>query len=80
LTPVFGGTLCDVVFGSKWFTRSWTLQELIAPESVEFFSMEGKILSDKRSLERQITEITGISVQALRGGSLSQIDFAERMS
>jgi hypothetical protein len=27
--------------GSKWFTRGWTLQELIAPAIVEFFSREG---------------------------------------
>ena len=26
---------------SRWFTRGWTLQELIAPLSVEFFSVEG---------------------------------------
>jgi hypothetical protein len=25
---------------SKWFTRGWTLQELIAPKSVEFFSKD----------------------------------------
>ena len=25
---------------SRWFTRSWTLQELLAPKSVEFFSVE----------------------------------------
>ena len=25
---------------SKWFTRGWTLQELLAPRSVEFFSRE----------------------------------------
>ncbi|KAE9376980.1 hypothetical protein N431DRAFT_480117 [Stipitochalara longipes BDJ] len=25
---------------SKWFTRGWTLQELIAPTSVEFFSKD----------------------------------------
>ncbi|KAM0429700.1 hypothetical protein ACHAPT_006306 [Fusarium lateritium] len=24
-------------FGSRWFTRGWTLQELIAPRSVDFF-------------------------------------------
>jgi hypothetical protein len=27
---------------SRWFTRGWTLQELLAPASVEFFSREGK--------------------------------------
>src|SRR5436189_404821 len=38
---------------SRWFTRGWTLQELLAPKLVEFFSHEGKRLGDKRSLERQ---------------------------
>src|SRR5688572_2148281 len=51
---------------SRWFTRGWTLQELIAPASVEFFTKEGRRLGDKRSLERQIHEITGIAVRALR--------------
>src|SRR6266480_4020995 len=32
---------------SRWFTRGWTLQELIAPVSVEFFSVEGERLGDK---------------------------------
>ncbi|KAK4206452.1 HET-domain-containing protein, partial [Rhypophila decipiens] len=27
--------------GCRWFTRGWTLQELIAPAIVEFFSKEG---------------------------------------
>ncbi|KAI9767652.1 MAG: hypothetical protein M1840_005523 [Geoglossum simile] len=39
---------------SKWFTQGGTLQELLAPSFVEFFSREGKRLGDKRSLERQI--------------------------
>jgi hypothetical protein len=29
---------------SRWFTRGWTLQELLAPRSVEFFSREGNRL------------------------------------
>jgi hypothetical protein len=32
---------------SRWFTRGWTLQELIAPKLVQFFSKEGKPLGDK---------------------------------
>ena len=36
---------------SQWFTRGWTLQELIAPRSVEFFCSNGKRLGDKKSLE-----------------------------
>ncbi|KAH8727359.1 heterokaryon incompatibility protein-domain-containing protein [Phaeosphaeriaceae sp. PMI808] len=37
---------------SEWFTRGWTLQELISPVSVEFFSSEGRRIGDKRSLEQ----------------------------
>ncbi|KAF2195847.1 HET-domain-containing protein, partial [Zopfia rhizophila CBS 207.26] len=36
---------------SRWFTRGWTIQELLAPHSVEFFSREGKQLGNKRTLE-----------------------------
>lgn len=65
---------------SKWFTRGWTLQELIAPSSVEFFSSEGTLLCDKKSMEQQIHKITGIDVRALRGDALSTFDFDKRMS
>jgi hypothetical protein len=64
---------------SRWFTRGWTLQELIAPSSVEFFSEDGKYLGSKKSLERQIRDITGIPVKALQGGSLSDFSVIERI-
>jgi hypothetical protein len=65
---------------SIWFFRGWTLQELIAPASVEFFSKEGERLGDKKSLEKEITEITRINVLALRGNPLSDFSIADRMS
>jgi hypothetical protein len=65
---------------SRWFTRGWTLQELIAPKSVEFFSIEGQRLGDRISLEQQIHEITGIDVDALRGIPLSQFSIDRRMA
>ncbi|KAH7398612.1 hypothetical protein BKA66DRAFT_407517 [Pyrenochaeta sp. MPI-SDFR-AT-0127] len=65
---------------SRWFTRGWTLQELLAPHSVEFFSQERKRLGDKRSLTQQIHEITGIPASALQGASLSQFAVKERLS
>jgi hypothetical protein len=65
---------------SKWFTRGWTLQELLAPRFVEFFSRQGKRLGDKRTLEHQIHEITGVPATALRENSLSQFDVDERFS
>jgi hypothetical protein len=65
---------------SRWFTRGWTLQELIAPQSVEFFCSNNKRLGDKKSLERQLHEITGIAVSALQGTPLSEFSFDERMA
>ena len=64
---------------SKWFTRGWTLQELLAPKSVEFFSSDGIRLGDKSSLEGEIHRITGIAIDALRGRSLSDFSVSERM-
>jgi hypothetical protein len=63
---------------SKWFTRGWTLQELIAPEIVEFFSREGKQLGNKKSLEKPIHEITNIPIRALQGNPFSGFSIAER--
>ncbi|KAF2815300.1 uncharacterized protein BDZ99DRAFT_485673 [Mytilinidion resinicola] len=65
---------------SRWFTRGWTLQELLAPPLVEFFSREGKPLGSKKSLERPLSEITAIPISALRGIPLSYFSIAERMS
>jgi len=69
----------DAAFrASRWFTRGWTLQELLAPVSVEFFSREGQRLGDKRSLKQQIHKITGIAIPALQGSSLTQSSIKER--
>ena len=65
---------------SRWFTRGWTLQELIAPTSLEFFSVEGLQLGDKLSKVEELHEITGISVRALQGNPLSEFSVDERMS
>jgi len=62
---------------SRWFTRGWTLQELLAPRSVQFFSYEGMLLGDKTSLQRAIHRITGIPELALQGGHLFQYDADE---
>ncbi|OTA95499.1 hypothetical protein M434DRAFT_393726 [Hypoxylon sp. CO27-5] len=65
---------------SKWFSRGWTLQELLAPASVEFFSAEGIRLGDKKSLQPIIHEITGIPHEALRGDSLANFSVDQRLS
>jgi hypothetical protein len=58
------------VLDSRWITRGWNLQELIAPRSVEFFCWNGKRFGDKKSLEKQLHKITGIPVSALHGTPL----------
>jgi hypothetical protein len=65
---------------SRWFKRGWTLQELLAPHSVEFFSKEGERLGDKESLQHLIHEITGIPIEALSGRDMSEFDVAKRFS
>jgi hypothetical protein len=63
---------------SRWFTRGWTLQELLAPKSVQFFARDGTLLGDKTSLQQQIYEITGIAMPALQGGPITRFDVEER--
>jgi hypothetical protein len=65
---------------SRWFTRGWTLQELLAPASVEFFSKQGKRLGSRVSLEQKINDITKIPIAALRGQHLSEFSVEDRMS
>lgn len=65
---------------SIWFTRGWTLQELIAPTIVEFFSKEGQKVGDKQSLEQEICRITKIPVDALRGQPLAEFGIEERLA
>ena len=69
-----------VFWGAKWFTRGWTLQELLAPLSVEFFSADYKRLGDKHSLESLIHERTKIPIEALRKYEPTQFSVDERMT
>jgi hypothetical protein len=64
---------------SRWFTRGWTLQELLAPRIVELFSKEWEKLSDEVSLKLLIHKITGIPHEVLTGAPLSQFSVNERL-
>jgi hypothetical protein len=65
---------------SKWFTRGWTLQELLAPSSVIFYSSQCKELGDKTLLAAAIHETTRIPLLALNGHPLHMFSVAERIS
>jgi hypothetical protein len=54
---------------SCWFTRGWTLQELIAPRSVEFYTSDWTHIGDKSSKVNELSRITGVDAGVLRGAS-----------
>jgi hypothetical protein len=54
---------------SCWFTRGWTLQELIAPLSVEFYTSEWIYIGDKRSMAEELSVITAVDKGVLLGTS-----------
>ena len=46
---------------SKWFTRGWTLQELLAPINVDFYDQSWSYVGSKGTkLDQLLREITGI--------------------
>ncbi|KAF4822483.1 Vegetative incompatibility protein HET-E-1 [Colletotrichum siamense] len=69
---------------SRWFTRGWTLQELIAPRVVEFYASDWSILGTKKagsgSFCEVLSSITGIYPDVLAGTMvLSQVSVADKM-
>ncbi|KEF63732.1 uncharacterized protein A1O9_01710 [Exophiala aquamarina CBS 119918] len=66
---------------SRWFTRGWTLQELIAPQTVHFISQDWKFIDTRVCLRMLISEITSIPVICLRDPALcAYTSIATRMS
>ncbi len=71
-----GSSLAD----SRWFTRGWTLQELIAPREVEFFASRWEKLGSKMRLASALEDITGIDRAVLTGTTpLSSVCVGTRM-
>ena len=68
---------------SRWFTRGWTLQELLAPRRIRFFSSSWQMIGqlDKGSrLIEVVSEITSIPSPFLEGLDLQMANIAMRMS
>jgi hypothetical protein len=66
---------------SRWFTRGWTLQELLAPTNVLFYDADWAEIGSKAELCEDVSIITGIPSQALAGAThLGAFPIAERMS
>ncbi|KAH9908530.1 HET-domain-containing protein [Xylariomycetidae sp. FL2044] len=66
---------------SEWFSRGWTLQELLAPREMRFYDMNWNFMGTKTQLAHEIQAITGIDVQYLTGGrDFRQACIATKMS
>ncbi|KNG81941.1 hypothetical protein ANOM_008868 [Aspergillus nomiae NRRL 13137] len=66
---------------SRWFTRGWTLQELLAPREIVFFSHEWEKIGTKRTLAATLSRITNIDEEVIEDPSqLDSVSIAKRMS
>jgi hypothetical protein len=65
---------------SRWFSRGWTLQELIAPRSLEFYSEHWSQVGTKKDLTSAITDRTGIPYEVVVSSDFSKASLAQRMS
>ncbi|KAK4143995.1 vegetative incompatibility protein HET-E-1 [Dichotomopilus funicola] len=66
---------------SRWFTRGWTLQELLAPRKVVFYAKGWRLLGTKSSLVKHVAKITGVEELALLEPRLiHNASVAQRMS
>ncbi|KAI6041044.1 hypothetical protein EDC04DRAFT_2988074 [Pisolithus marmoratus] len=52
----------------KWFSRGWTLQELIAPKVVYFLDQEWERIGNKVDLALTLSQITRIPAKVLKEG------------
>ncbi|KAK5075675.1 maturation of 5S rRNA [Exophiala xenobiotica] len=66
---------------SRWFTRGWTLQELLAPKIVNMYGEDWIPLGSRPELSCHIRSATGIDEDLLNGiQDLQSYSIAQRMS
>lgn len=66
---------------STWFKRGWTLQELIAPAEVEFFSRDWNRIGSKTELAPLLANVSRVAEDALTNGiHVYRASLAEKIS
>ncbi|EHK50138.1 uncharacterized protein TrAtP1_007735 [Trichoderma atroviride] len=66
---------------SEWFTRGWTLQELLAPSDLQFVDENWAYIGTKITRQQDISDCTGIPVNILCGDDdLDTASIAQRMA
>ncbi|KAF5348035.1 hypothetical protein D9758_010057 [Tetrapyrgos nigripes] len=65
---------------SVWFTRGWTLQELLAPLDVIFFNCNWESIGRRNDRSQEISFITGIPEDVIKGEThIHEVDVEEKM-
>lgn len=78
---LFNNQILPILSKSRWFTRGWTLQELLAPSHEVFFANDWSTLGDRNDMSTWIAHITRIHIGALRDRStIQRYSIAQRMS
>jgi hypothetical protein len=81
LSDLPSGAAGEGLEACKWFTRGWTLQEMIAPRKVRFYDQKWDFIGTKRDFSEKISSITGIDERVLKGEHHpSEYSVAARMS
>ena len=65
---------------SQWFTRDWTLQELLAPQYLIFFNRDWEEIGTKSSLKTTIADTTGIAPSIVVLNQGGEVSVAQRLS
>ena len=52
----------------EWFSRGWTLQEMIAPRNLQFFNKDWQPIGNKKRFARDLQWITGVPTHILANG------------
>ncbi|KAL9038598.1 MAG: hypothetical protein Q9180_003038, partial [Flavoplaca navasiana] len=65
----------------RWFSRGWTLQELLAPFNVEFYDKDWHFIGDKAELASEISAATGIDQKYITNwDAVNEASVAARLS
>lgn len=71
----------DQFLKSKWFTRGWTLQELLAPTQLMFYSNDWSAIGSRKEMASTISSVTRIDTGCLRGdGRMMEASVGTKMS
>jgi hypothetical protein len=71
----------DGFSASVWFERGWTLQELLAPRSLVFYTKSWSRIGNRKDLSRMIATITSIDINAIiKRVPMDRFSIAQRFS